>query len=344
MSGMISIVVPVYKVPHNYLNKCIESLISQTYKNIEIILVDDGSPDDCGDICDDYAKKDSRIKVLHKENGGLSSARNSGVENARGDFVIFVDGDDWIEPETCEVLFQEYLKTNTDLVMFGMVRDFNGTLEKYKYKLTENHYYDKKECLQLQKYVLDFNSNISTATTKLIKREVLISNTIKHNESLKQGAEGIVFNLQLFEAISSATFIDKPFYHYIYNNESISTTYNERNIDLVLECFKYIYEYIRQTDERKTLLLATFWTRISYMIITTVISGYYNPANNDSFNVKKKKCNSFLNDNLIQMGLRNCDYKELSTVRRITFFCIKSRMFVALNIMAIIRKWQKSHK
>ena len=93
---LISVIVPVYKVDQ-YLNRCVESIVNQTYKNLEIILVDDGSPDDCPTICDTWAKKNSRIKVIHKTNGGLSDARNAGLETATGQYIAFVDSDDWIQ-------------------------------------------------------------------------------------------------------------------------------------------------------------------------------------------------------------------------------------------------------
>ena len=98
MTGVISIIVPIYKV-ESYLDECVTSIVNQTYRNIQIILVDDGSPDRCGKICDDWMLKDKRITVIHKENGGLSDARNAGLEKATGDYIAFVDSDDWIEPQ-----------------------------------------------------------------------------------------------------------------------------------------------------------------------------------------------------------------------------------------------------
>lgn len=95
--SLVSVIVPVYKV-EKYLDKCVESIVEQTYKNLEIILVDDGSPDNCPSMCDSWAQKDSRIKVIHKENGGVSSARNSALDAAAGDYICFVDSDDFIEP------------------------------------------------------------------------------------------------------------------------------------------------------------------------------------------------------------------------------------------------------
>ena len=96
---MISVIVPVYKV-ENYLRQCLDSLAAQTLDDIEIIIVDDGSPDGCPEICDEYAAKDARMKVVHKQNGGLLSARKAGVAASSGDYIGFVDGDDWVEPET----------------------------------------------------------------------------------------------------------------------------------------------------------------------------------------------------------------------------------------------------
>ena len=103
MNPMISVIVPIYNV-EKYLARCVDSIVNQTYKNLEIILVDDGSPDRCPQMCDDYAEKDSRIKVIHKKNGGLSDARNAGMAVATGEYISFIDSDDWIETSMFELL------------------------------------------------------------------------------------------------------------------------------------------------------------------------------------------------------------------------------------------------
>ena len=112
--GKISVIVPIYKV-ENYLNRCVESIRKQTYRNLEIILVDDGSPDACGEMCDRYAQEDSRIRVIHKENGGLSDARNAGIEVAAGEYIAFIDSDDWIDDKMYEVLYHTLLKYDADI-------------------------------------------------------------------------------------------------------------------------------------------------------------------------------------------------------------------------------------
>ena len=117
--SLISIIVPVYNV-EQYLSRCVNSLVNQTYHNIEIILVDDGSPDRCGEMCDEYAKRDKRVVVIHKSNGGLSDARNKGLDVAKGDYVMFVDSDDWIELETCSIIIGLAVKYEVDVVSFGI--------------------------------------------------------------------------------------------------------------------------------------------------------------------------------------------------------------------------------
>ena len=116
MNDLVTVIVPVYKVK-NYIDKCIKSILDQSYSNLEILLVDDGSPDECGQICDDYAKKDSRITVIHKENGGLSSARNAALDVAKGDWIMCVDSDDYIHHLMVEKLLAAAKKHGADIVM-----------------------------------------------------------------------------------------------------------------------------------------------------------------------------------------------------------------------------------
>ena len=132
---LISIIVPIYNV-EKYLKQCIESIISQTYRNIEIILVDDGSPDNCGKICDEYSQKDKRIIVLHKENGGLSDARNKGIDIAKGDYLTFVDSDDFVNIDYIEKLYNSIKFNNTKLAQCGIskVDENNEIIEKLNYE------------------------------------------------------------------------------------------------------------------------------------------------------------------------------------------------------------------
>lgn len=128
----ITIIVPVYKV-EPYIRKCVESIIGQTYRHIEVILVDDGSPDNCGAICDEYARADSRITVIHTENEGVYSARNKALDVATGDYLMFVDSDDWVEPDFCETALKLALENNVQMVAFM----FNNVFEDRDHSITE---------------------------------------------------------------------------------------------------------------------------------------------------------------------------------------------------------------
>ena len=128
-SPLISVVVPIYNVEH-YLERCLDSIISQTYTNLEIILVDDGSTDRSGAIADAYAAKDSRVKVIHQKNGGLSIARNTGIEACRGEYLLFIDSDDYIAPNMCECLLSHLTEADADIAIGGFYRvDSHGTAE-----------------------------------------------------------------------------------------------------------------------------------------------------------------------------------------------------------------------
>lgn len=131
----ISVLVPIYRI-ERYLPQCVDSILEQSFEDFELILVNDGSPDSCPDICDAYAKKDTRVKVVHKENGGLLSARKAGLDNARGKYIAFVDGDDWVDPYYLDILYKLAEANASDLVVTGHFREFDGKIETIKPKST----------------------------------------------------------------------------------------------------------------------------------------------------------------------------------------------------------------
>lgn len=143
---MISIIVPIYNIS-SYLRQCIESILCQTYKDFEVILVDDGSTDGCYWICEEYRKKDSRIIVIHKKNGGLVSARKAGIRAAAGDYIAYVDGDDWIEPDMYERMYQKMAEQKVDVVMCGRYEDTGNVKKEVFHGISEGRY-EKEELIQ----------------------------------------------------------------------------------------------------------------------------------------------------------------------------------------------------
>lgn len=165
--GLLSVIVPVYKV-EKYLCKCVDSILNQTYRNLEIILVDDGSPDNCPAICDEYAAKDSRVKVIHQLNGGLCSARNVGIEKAKGDFISFIDSDDWIELTMFEEML-DYLQQNDLDVVCCDTKSVKGNKEHFKPRYKTNKIFAGQEGLnEILAGTLD-----NSACNKIYKRKCI---------------------------------------------------------------------------------------------------------------------------------------------------------------------------
>ena len=219
MSKLVSIIVPVYKV-EQYLKRCMDSVLNQTYKNIEIILVNDGSPDNCPALCDKYAKIDSRVRVIHKENGGLSSARNVALDSVKGDYIFFVDSDDWLALDTLEVL-NEYLEKDYDMISFQRTY------------LTEEKVVEKGEKnpkdMDVSQYIdASFLGRYDFfVTTKIFKTEVF--NNVRFLEG--RNYEDLEIMHRLFLNMEKVVGLDYFLYYYWKGNEgAITNTITMKNI------------------------------------------------------------------------------------------------------------------
>ncbi|RHV80396.1 glycosyltransferase family 2 protein [Clostridium sp. OF10-22XD] len=336
----VSIVVPVYNVPEKALRDCIESCIHQTLKNIEIILVDDGSTDNSGVICDEYAVNDNRIKVVHKVNGGLSAARNTGYRMAIGEWILFLDSDDWIEDKTCEDNYAIGMKEDVDIVIFGTIQEFGHCKYPFKYHFENGSIFIGEKCKKLQCEILNFTGNIATAWAKLIRKNILDRYHVEHNEILRQGSEGVEFNIRLFEHIRSAYFTSNIYYHYIYNPNSISAKHNEQNHYFVIKCFEEIQKQISVSDNKDSLEML-FYNRFAYVVVAAAISGYFSPTNKEKYKVQKKKYLLYLNQTLVKNTLLNVKAKDMELQRAVVLFLIKRHCFFPLKLLAKIRYKQK---
>ena len=219
MCKLVSIIVPVYKV-EQYLKRCMDSVLNQTYKNIEIILVNDGSPDNCPALCDEYAKIDSRVRVIHKENGGLSSARNVALDSVKGDYIFFVDSDDWLALDTLEVL-NEYLEKDYDMISFQRTY------------LTEEKVVEKGEKnpkdMDVSQYIdASFLGRYDFfVTTKIFKTEVF--NNVRFLEG--RNYEDLEIMHRLFLNMKKVVGLDYFLYYYWKGNEgAITNTITMKNI------------------------------------------------------------------------------------------------------------------
>lgn len=228
MTEKISIIVPVYKV-EKYLDKCVRSIVEQTYKNLEIILVDDGSPDNCPAMCDEWARKDSRIAVIHKENGGVSSARNAGLAACTGDYVGFVDSDDWIEPDMYEYLLDISMKSNADVSRCAFVIELENP--EVDIDLQND---SKLRVLHGDELIIELVNgeyNEGIMCNKLYKSECI--KDLRLNENIKI-AEDCLLNYHIYSRGITLVSSDSVKYHYLGRNDSATNSvFSEKSFDIL---------------------------------------------------------------------------------------------------------------
>lgn len=232
----ISVIVAVYKA-EGYLHRCVDSLLAQTFTDFEILLIDDGSPDCSGDICDEYAAKDNRIRVIHKENGGVSSARQCGIDNACGEYTIHADPDDWVEPDMLEELYRIARKEHADMVICDFYEHLNNQTNRCECKPTSLDHHTVLHEL--------FQKLPGSCCNKLVKRACYSEHNIKFPKDVSCG-EDLMFNAQILMYPVKVCYLGKAFYHYERSDNPNSivknSVYNKQEyinrIHFVLNLFK----------------------------------------------------------------------------------------------------------
>ena len=267
----ISVIIPVYKA-EKYLHRCVDSFLKQTFSDFEVLLIDDGSPDNSGKICDAYSVQDKRIKVFHKANGGVSSARQYGLDHAEGKYVIHADPDDWVEPTMLEELYQNAVQNNSDMVICDFIFEYGNNKQiVYQNFKTLDHVYILKKIFQ-QMYGSCWN--------KLVKTACLRNNNIRFPLEIYCG-EDLFVNACLLSLNIKITYVAKALYHYdqIINNDSLV----HKPLKSLLLQSKMLYETLHEKipnnifNEIKFYLLyqqATMTLRIGHPYIDTFIEDY----------------------------------------------------------------------
>lgn len=296
---LISVIVPVYKV-EQYLDRCLQSIVNQTYKNLEIILVDDGSPDNCPEICDEWMNKDKRISVIHQENGGLSNARNTGLRIASGEYIGFVDSDDWIELDMYEYLLDMMLQLDADISHCSFYKtdgsisfEGHGTNQEY----IGDNFFSMREALLLEKFIL-------SVWNKLYKRNVLEGVFFEDGRYY----EDTLFNFYAFKNANKTVYKGVPKYHYFTRMDSIvESSFSKRNFDVIYSTDqlckltnKYYPELIDYAERRDVieniLMLNSIITSTNstsfekdYQIIVKKLRSYSKKANKNKLLHNKYK-------------------------------------------------------
>lgn len=261
---LVSVIVPIYGV-EAYLNRCVDSILAQTYRNLEIILVDDGSPDRCGKICDEYAITDKRVKVIHRKNGGLSAARNSGLNIARGEYIICVDSDDWILPCHIEWLFKGLSDAGTMLCICQSQKVSSEDDIRIVEQFTQPKVLDKEAVM----YTALTQFKWWSACDKLFHRDLF--DNIRFPEGRTNEDYAIIF--QVFDKCNKIAIIDVPTYCYFTRQGSITTSsLNIRKFDQVInseEVLAYMKkQHIRLVEPAQAILLTCCLKLLSDIVVS----------------------------------------------------------------------------
>lgn len=345
----VSIVVPVYNV-EKYLNQCVDSVLAQTYKNIEVILVDDGATDSSPALCDEYAEKDSRVKVVHKKNGGLSSAREAGINNVCGSYVLIVDGDDWIDVDTIRSCV-EVVNENNDIgcVMFSYAKEH--TNDSY----VRHIFQGDKDFLLAEEFVqeiyirlfglvndrLSFPESLdylSSCCMKLYRKDLLSEARFIDTKEVGSGEDGI-FNIFALKNCESAVYIDRPFYHYRANETSITSSFRPKLVTQWGRLFSIMQEYIDE-NSLPSQYQEALNNRIALGILGIGLNGLC--SDEMSFSEYKKYVNSYIKSETYISAIKTMKLKNLPFTWRVMLFCCKHRMSFSVCLILKVIKYLKS--
>lgn len=325
-SPFFSIVIPIYKV-EKYLNKCVDSILTQDFTDFELILVDDGSPDECPEICDEYALKDFRVKVLHKTNGGLSSARNVGIRNARGNYIIFVDSDDyWNSKQALSIIFGKLsIVENVDVLVFNNIDHSCVTDEEVicerQYNIDFMEHSDKEAVL---KYLFRNELFPGAAWLTVTRRAFLLKNNIKFIEGIK--AEDIDWLLNVYLHAERFSALNQAFYVYLkYRNDSITGTADVKSIYDILDTLD-IWTKRLKNNRYEEIRDAVYGYLSTHYICAILVYDKISPVDKDS-------CK-----NRLKSYKKICKYNNSSAIKLLRLFPI-SLLSKLLNVYREKRKF-----
>lgn len=330
---MISIIIPVYKA-ETFFDECVSSILAQSYGDFELILVDDGSPDKCPELCDKWAATDSRIKVIHKPNGGVSSARNSGLEIASGDYICFVDSDDTLPENGLHILMKSIEQRNVEVVFGAFQFQYGDRLLPHASRLSEGKYQFKDV---LKNFIDDGTLSgflLGSTCAALYKREIILKNHLRFVEGLKNNEDGL-FNFELALFANSFAVINTPVYNYRQDNapskpNRMNENFGEKVFDILdmKEWPKDKYEYDIQKARRKVTL--AWWDILHF-------------ATDYPF----FKSIAFIHRNIskieVKKGMKYMQYRNMNLYKRIIFYLMKYRLcftfyFLLKYVMPVMQK------
>ena len=338
----VSLIVPIYNV-EPYLSRCMNSLLDQTLEDIEIILVDDGSPDNCPQLCDDYAAKDPRIKVIHKKNAGLGYARNSGLDIATGKYVAFVDSDDFVDLEMYEMLYNTAVGHDLDTVYCGCTKLDSDLKATNVYKIPKLEIFKSPD--QVQNVVLDM---IATEPSNPIERkyemstcfgiysrELIEKHQIRFLSERECLSEDIIFNMDYLAKAQYIGFVPETFYYYCYNGSSLTRTFRDDSFERQKKLFYLIMDRLNamHVDQSR------YKNRLDKFFIGYIKFNLQRIAKADILHARKKQLVNEMCDDPIWDSMVTYPVKEVPLKQRIIISLIRSQ---SINSLLLLYGWFRS--
>ena len=336
-AGLVSIVLPIYNV-EKYLDRCINSIVNQTYRNLEIILVDDGSPDACPKKCDEWAKRDNRIKVIHKKNAGLGYARNTGIENASGEYICFFDSDDYIAADTIEKTYCSAKINNSDMILFGHY-DVNaqGSIVRTYIPTTEKENYADSEIQEMLLPDLVYDNPGPRKSTNLwmsawscmYSMNLILESNWRFASERDIISEDVYSLLRLYKDVKKVTIIPEAFYYYCENNMSLTHTYKADRFDRIKQFYNAcinVCDEFGYNDEVRKRLAGLF---ISNTIAAMKMIIQADMCNSDKKNIFRTICK----DEQLHEIINNVEIRKEKFTRKLLLYFLKFRLYSACELL-----------
>lgn len=343
--SLISVIIPIYKINEKLLRECLNSISSQKVKDLEIILIDDGSPDNSGKICEEYAKNDNRIKVIHQKNQGVSVARNVGINNSNSEWITFIDPDDWIETNWSEVLLDTISNnTDADIIMFDYYQEFATKQNPQYFKLESgyltNNYLNAIKIAPFNQLIInnkfqEYETNV--IWNKVYKAKLIKENNITFDPEARKGQD-VIFNAEILQLTSKIYYIHKTLYHYRYLQESITNRYNPKVRFYNEIAFKH-YERIIKKYSLSNEYIEAFYARVLTRLYSCMRLYYFHENNTMKYQDIKNELDNILDSYPYNISLKSVNKHYLSYPQRLFVYILQKRYYKILRVMVISRIW-----
>ena len=330
----VTVIVPVFNTRERYLKKCISSITEQTLKNIEIIIVDDGSGKDTFEAVEAAAGTDDRIRAVHKENGGVSSARNTGLDTAEGEYICFMDSDDWMDKDCLETAYRTAVRKKADMVGWRFCREYEKKREDIRIFHGDGLVYSVERNRTIQEFPIYDMRIMGDTTMKLYKRELFEGR--RYREELTNG-EDTELNFRLYTEIRYAVYIDRPFYHYRFVADSAVRGYNEDFLNRYNQTLRAIKEDIKEVlnTEMKEELKSAFldFTAISYLMLC--MHYVFSPKNKRGYRDKVQELKMISGTVPYSEAIAEAGNLAIPLTRKMALICAKHNFY--FGVMCIVK-------